>query len=94
MTLTLFLMRADTSADSRKVTGLIDYLHGIAHVTFRKLMVEVTDVVAYGAALLALRYLALQAPLGLGYGLKRGKRMVYYLKVIIHNAFVIGRTFS
>ena len=65
MSLALLLVRTNTSAHSRQITLFVNDVHGIAKVAHRQLVNPVGYVVAYGASLLALWYLAVQATLGL-----------------------------
>ena len=80
MSLALLLVRAYASAYSRQVTLVVDYLHGVTEITFRKLVNPVGNVVAYGASFLALRNFAVKTALGLVYGFEHGIALVYLVK--------------
>ena len=67
--LALPLVCADTSADSGEVAFCVDYAHGIADVAHGELVYPFGNVVSDRTALPALRYLAVEAALGLGDGL-------------------------
>ena len=82
MTLALLLMRTHTTADGRKVGGLVDNLHGCAEVALRQLMIELLDMVGDRTSFLTLRHLALQAAFGLVNGLTHREGMAYHLKLI------------
>ena len=69
MSLALLLVRTNTSAHSRQITLFVNDVHGIAKVAHRQLVNPVGYVMAYGASLLALWYLAVQTTLGLFDGL-------------------------
>ena len=58
MTLTLLLMRAYSSTDSRQISFCIEDTHCCTHVTHREFMHKVRNVVFYWTSLLTLRNLA------------------------------------
>ncbi len=86
--LALLLVRAHAAADGGKVRFLVQLGHGFAHVALRELVDEFGNVVADGAAFLALRHLAVQAALGFVDGLAGGEHAVHFLKA--GNGFLFG----
>ena len=86
--LTLFLVGTHAPADGGQIALGSDDADGIAHVAFLQLMYPVGDVVADGAALLALGHLAVQTALCLLDGLGHCVTLVdFFLKLHFSNSF-------
>ena len=83
MALTLLLVRTYAAAYGRQVALVVDYPHGITKIAHRQLMYPVRYVMAYRTPFLALRYLAMQAALGLVNGLKHGVPFIYFVKKLL-----------
>lgn len=70
--LALPLMGAYAAAHGREIALCVDYAHGIADVSHRELVNPVGNIIAHGAAFLALGHFAMKASLGFGYCLGHG----------------------
>ncbi len=66
--LALILLRADTAADCRQGVRLLDFRYRAIEIALFYLCDERRYIYGYGAALAALRHLAVQAALRLSYG--------------------------
>ena len=78
--LTLPFVTANTAADRRQIALRANYMDGIAKIAFTQFVNPVGNIVVDGTALLALRYLAPEAALGLLYGFCEGVAFVYFSK--------------
>ena len=83
MSLALFLVRTNASAYSRKITLLVDDVHGVAKVAHRKFVYPVGYIMAYRTSLLALWHFAMKAAFSFLNGLVHGVTLVNFLKQIL-----------
>ena len=77
--LTLFLLRADTTADSRQRGRLFDDRCGTEDIAFLQSLDETGDVDVHRAALYTRGVLAVEATMGLGDGLFERQTLVHLL---------------